>query len=283
MVEVRRVWDVGAVLGEGPVWDKRDNGLYFVDIKSNRLHRYGVADGLQTTWVFDESLCWVIPRRGPGFIAGFRDYFALLDLDPVKIKRIGCPEPERPGNRLNDAKADGSGRVWAGSMDDGESVASGALYCINPNLSWARTDDGYCIANGPTFSRDGRTMFHADTARRVVYTYAVAEDGGLRDRNVFVEFPDSWGCPDGMTTDSEGGVWIAHWGGGCVSRFAEDGGRTHKFDLPTPNVTSCAFQGASTLLFVTTASIGRVGEQGAGDLYAIDVGFKGADPCAFGG
>ncbi len=35
----------GAMLGEGPVWDERQQELFFVDIMSERVHRFRPAYG----------------------------------------------------------------------------------------------------------------------------------------------------------------------------------------------------------------------------------------------
>jgi xylono-1,5-lactonase len=62
-----------------------------------------------------EDIGWVIERRhNPGFIAGFRSGIAELSLDPLTITPRFAPESNFPSNRLNDAKADGQGRIWFG-------------------------------------------------------------------------------------------------------------------------------------------------------------------------
>lgn len=282
---VRPVWNARAILGEGPVYDARDDALYFVDIKGQKLCRYGLGDGQQKCWDMPEPIGWVAPRSShPGFVAGFTSGFALLQLDPLLIVPLGSPEPDRPSNRLNDAKVDAAGRIWAGSMDDEEKRTSGALYRFDPDLRWSLMDDGYGVANGPTFSLDGRTLYHTDSAQRVVYRFRVASDGSLSDRAVFVRFEEDWGYPDGMTTDAEGGVWIAHWDGARISRFTSDGALDRSIPLPVSRPTSCAFAGAGLeRMFVTSASIGREEEDLAGALFEIDAGVRGAPGFAFAG
>ena len=39
----------------------------------------------------------------------------------------------------------------------------------------------------------------------------------------FLRFEEGWGHPDGMTVDSDGYLWVCHWGGSRISRFAPDG------------------------------------------------------------
>jgi hypothetical protein len=80
--------------------------------------------------------------------------FTSLSLDPFDIAPIGNPEPDRPFNRLNHAKVDGAGRIWAGTKNDRDEQDSGALYRLGTNLTWTRLDDGYGVTNGPTFSPD---------------------------------------------------------------------------------------------------------------------------------
>lgn len=280
------VWTLRAALGEGPVWDAREACVYFVDIKGQHLHRYRLEDGAKQTWAMAEPICWVIPRaEKPGFIAGFKSGFAELTLDPLTITPFHAPEPERPNNRLNDAKADRFGRIWAGSMDDAETQISGALYRLDQNRVCQRVDDGYAVANGPSFSQDGATLYHTDSGARTVYAFDCGADGVLANKRPFIRFEDpDWGAPDGMTTDAEGGLWIAHWGGGRVSRFDQSGRLVRSIGLPASQITSCVFAGAGLdRMFVTSAAIGRKQEPLAGALFEIDPGVRGAPAFAFNG
>lgn len=278
-------WPVRATLGEGPVYDARDDALYFVDVKGQRLHRLSLTGGARASWDMPEPIGWVLPRAAHlGFIAGFKSGFASLTLDPLTVTKIGAPEPERKTNRLNDAKVDARGRIWAGSMDDDEKQASGALYRLDASLRWSRMDDRYGVANGPTFSLDGATLYHTDSARRLVYRFALAPDGVIANREIFIRFEDDWGYPDGMTTDSEGGLWIAHWDGARISRFTPDGKLDRSIALPVSRPTSCAFAGAKLdRLFVTSAAIGREDEPLAGALFEVEAGARGAPTFAFAG
>ena len=277
------LWPVRATLGEGPVYDPACDALYFVDIKGMKLHRYSLADSGRATWDMPELIGWVAPRAsGNGLIAGFKSGFAFLRLAPLTIQPIGAPESGRPTNRLNDAKVDPQGRLWAGSMDDEETRESGALYRLDPSLTWTRLDDGYGVANGPTFSPDGETLYHADSAKRLVYRFDLSPDGTLSNKRVFVRFQEDWGYPDGMTTDVDGGVWIAHWDGARISRFTPDGELDRSIAVPVSRPTSCAFAGkAMDRMFITSASIGRTDEPLAGALFEVDPGVCGAPTYPF--
>jgi D-xylonolactonase len=273
-------------LGEGPFWSARENALYWVDIKAPRVNRLALDERAVDSWPMPEAIGWLIERRnGAGFVAGFKSGFAMLTLDPLTISPIADPEPLSPDTRMNDAKADARGRIWAGTMDEQDQARPiGSLYRLDPDLSWRSADGGYHIANGPAFSPDQRTLYHADSARRVVYRYDLTDEGGLENKRAFVTFADDWGYPDGMTVDEEGCVWIAAWGGGRINRFAPDGVLDRSIALPASQVTSCAFGGPRLdRLFVTTAAMGREDEPSAGALFEVDARCRGLPPGQFGG
>lgn len=274
-----------SVLGEGPLWVARENAVYWVDIKGKALHRLELDEMAHSVWEMPDMLGWVVERRGEaGFVAGFSSGFAQLWLEPLRIEPIAAPEAHLPHNRMNDAAVDRSGCIWAGTMDDREETASGALYRLDPAGNWTVADDGYVVSNGPTFSPDHDVIYHTDTTRRIVYRFPLGADGRLGEREVFVTFPQDWGSPDGMATDEEGGVWIAHWGGGRLSRFLPDGRLDRVIGLPVSQVTSCCFAGAALeRMFVTTASIGREDEPLAGCLFEAFPGVRGAPCHAYGG
>jgi len=282
---VRVACEVRAVLGEGPLWVAGENAVYWVDIKGLALHRATLDDGSHKTWRMPEMLGWVVERRGrPGFIAGFKSGFARLFLDPLRIEPICAPERHLPDSRMNDAAVDRAGRIWAGTMDDSERAPTGCLYRLDEDGSWSRHDAGYVVSNGPAFSPDHDVLYHTDTLRRVIYRFPLASDGTLGPRDTFVVFPEEWGVPDGMATDVHGGLWVAHWGGGRISRFLPDGRLDRVIALPVAQVTSCCFAGPMLdRMFVTTASIGRDAEPLAGCLFEVDPAVRGAPIYAYAG
>jgi sugar lactone lactonase YvrE len=282
---VRLACRAQAMLGEGPVYVAREDALYWVDIKGKAVHRLGLASEAHDRWPMPQVLGWIVPRQGkPGFIAGFKSGFARLFLDPLRIEPIGAPEDHLPSNRLNDAAVDRSGCIWAGSMDDRERESTGALYRLSPDGEWTRHDAGYVVSNGPAFSLDHDVLYHTDTTRRVIYRFRRSDDGSLSDRDVFVTFREEWGYPDGMATDAEGGIWVAHWGGARLSRFLPDGTLDRVIEMPVSQVTSCCFAGAGLeRMFVTTASIGCEDEPLAGCLFEVFPGIRGAQCYGYGG
>jgi sugar lactone lactonase YvrE len=283
------VADVKAVLGEGPVWVEREGALYWVDIKGYKVFRYTVEGGALKTWRTPYRVCSLGPRAAGGFIAGTEDGFSRVDLAEDRFIPLANPEPDRMTNRFNDGKLDRSGRFWAGTMDNDEKAATGALYRLDTDNKWQRVDDGYKVTNGPAFSPNGRLMYHNDSARQITYVFDLDEAGQATNRRTFVQFGEGDGYPDGMTVDAEGCLWIAFWDGWCVRRFSPEGERLAELKVPVQRPTSCAFGGPNLdQLFVTSASIGlseedKKAQPQAGGLFLLDPGVRGLADIPFAG
>lgn len=272
-------------LGEGLLWSRRENAVYWTDILSPALNRLSLASGQVDRWTMPDLIGWVIERRNaPGFIAGFRNGFAELRFDPVEVVFICDPEPHLQGNRLNDAVADQWGRIWAGTMPLDSDRAEGGLYRLDPDRSVVKVDSGYSVANGPAISPSQQWLYHTDSPARTIYRFELHEDGALTGKQPFVGFLDDWGLPDGMTCDTEGYLWVAHWGGSRISRFAPDGSFNCKIDLPASQITNICFAGENLdRMFVTSAAENMTSEVNAGCLFEVDAGVRGLEPGMFAG
>lgn len=228
-------------LGEGPVW--HDGAVWFVDIKGRRIHRYDPASGSAQIWDAPAQPGFVAPVAGGGWIAGLKTGLHRFDPEDGRFELLATVEDPALGNRLNDGFVDAAGRLWFGSMHDAETEPTGALYRFDAR-GLARMDAGYCITNGPAVSPDGRTLYHTDTLKRLIYAFDLADDGSLSNRRVFAAVEDAAGYPDGPAVDAEGCVWTGLFGGWGVRRYSPEGQLVGFVRLPVANVTKIAFGGA---------------------------------------
>lgn len=271
------------LLGEGPLWAPRENALYWVDILDRRINRLALDGGQVASWIMPEMVGWVVERVDvPGLAAGFRSGVKGVILDPLTIEPlVDLPDDEPAINRMNDAKVDRQGRLWAGTMPLTCDQPTGSLYRIDGS-GIARMDDGYHVANGPAISPDGCWLYHTNTVLGHIYRFPL-RDGSLGARELFLEFPKAWGNPDGMTFDADGGLWVAHWGGSRISRLDPEGRVERERNLPASQITSMAFAGEHLdRLFVTSAADG-VDEPAAGCLFEVDPGVRGLAPHRYAG
>lgn len=251
--EPRPIWDLGAELGEGPVWIERDRALWFVDIKKHSLYRYDQRSGEKARWAAPDQVCFLFPDSSGGFVAGMPDGLYAFDPSSGAFDRFVPVEADKPGNRLNDGAVDQAGRLWFGTMDNSEKQRTGAFYCFSDGAVRPTGIDDIAITNGPAVSPDGRTLYVVDTLGRTIDKVAIHDDGSLGDRQPFVRI-DS-GFPDGPTVDSEGCVWISLYAGWQVQRYSPNGDLVGAVPFPVANITKIAFGGDDLrTIFATTAS-----------------------------
>ena len=270
------ILDAQAILGEGPAWDEKSQTLYWVDILAKRVHAWqdGRADFLQ----LDEFVGCLAPRRDGGLVAALHASFWTLEGGVVRNPLRGrCGIPHTPpagyhpapqllarvdepaSNRFNDGKCDPVGRLLAGTMDMEEKNPSGNLYSLEAGKPPRKLLDGIRISNGLAWSPDYKIFYFIDTPTRQVRAYDYdLETGNISSPRVVVEIPSEMGFPDGMTSDLEGRLWIALWGGSRVSKWNPlNGQKEAEIAVPAPYVTSCVFGGPRRdILFVTTARVG---------------------------
>ncbi len=245
--------DPQALCGESPLWDGSRlvwNDMYTARIFSfdptseeNRL----VSDGFSVAGM-------ALNHDGSLVLAGAGLHLWRESGESAPIVTEFDDEPLD----FNDILADPAGRIYAGTYHWGDNgvEAPGSLFLIETDGTIERLDSGFQLANGLGLSPDNSTLYLADTLVRRIYSYPVdPATGRLGDRSVFIEVPSNEGMPDGLTVDSEGGVWSAQWYGGRVVRYTPDGTFDRAIELPVSQPASLAFGGPDLrTLFVTTAA-----------------------------
>lgn len=172
------------------------------------------------------------------------------------IEWLDRPEDNAPvPMRVNDGCCDTHGRFWFGTMPYDGSKGRGSVYRVDHDGSVVRVLQDVDIPNGPAFTAHGSVMYLADSPRGCIYRYAMnPATGEPVDCDPFVQLPPDAGSPDGMTVDSDGGLWVAIWGAGQVHRYTADGDLDRMLTLPAQQPTSpVVFDGR---VFVATAALG---------------------------
>ena len=248
------VWALEAELGEGPVWVEGDQALWFVDIKKQQVHRYDPASKDKRSWDAPEQVGFVLPAEGGGFVAGLQSGLYRFDEYAGTFDLIVEVEPDIPANRLNDGVVDPVGRLWFGTMDNGERAKSGAFYCFHEGKLTRTQLDGIAITNGPAISPDGKLLYFVDTLKGTIGVADIRDNGTLDEPRPFIRIDPKQGYPDGPTIDSNGYVWISLYAGWEAQRLAPDGELVHRVRFPVANITKIAFGGERLrTAFATTA------------------------------
>jgi sugar lactone lactonase YvrE len=242
---------VGNGVGERAHWSIDEAALYWVDITGRAIERFEPAANRHDRWPvagFPEAIAL---RRKGGAILALDNRVCLFDF--TGAPRMLCiPEPDRPGNRLNEGACDPQGRFRVGTMQnniatDGSSKAidahSGRLFRIKADGAVAQADaHEYGISNTMTWRADGAFLF-ADTLAQTIYRFDYdPASGAIANRRVFAH-TETPGFPDGSCLDAKGYLWNARFGGAALIRYAPDGRIDRIVKLPVKNPTSCAFGG----------------------------------------
>jgi sugar lactone lactonase YvrE len=255
-----------AELGEGPCWDAAAGALWWTDIPANRVHRLAAGGG-HTSWDAGTPVGSLAPRAAGGLVFAAGDGFCAFDPRTGSVTPLAAAEPDMTGLRMNDGACDRAGRFFAGSTSEDESPGHGSFYSLATDHRVTRLFDGVGISNGVGWSPDERLLYYVDSLayRLEVFDYEPAT-GAVSGRRGLAGIGGGDVMPDGLTVDSEGGIWVAVWGGGELRRYAPDGRLTGTVELPAANVTCCTFGGPDLrTLYITTA--GGPGES-AGALFA---------------
>jgi sugar lactone lactonase YvrE len=283
------VVESGDLLGESPMWIAGNSMLAWVDIDRRRLQGY---DGREV-WAMEVPLkpgC-AVPSSAGGYVMAAKHGFYRLDPATGAISDLASvAAQEPPGTYFNDGKCDPQGRFWAGTVQSGRRAFDAGLYRLEAGGEPEKVLDGIGVSNGIGWSPDGATMFHVDTARRRLDAFDFdPRSGGVSERRMVVDLAEHRGGPDGLTVDSEGGIWIAMWQGGAVLRYTADGILDRTVEFPVSQPTSCVFGGSEMGdLFVTSARRGLsatalASEALAGHVFRVEAGVTGMPSVAFAG
>lgn len=290
-MNVELVLDAQAALGEGAIWQARDQRLYWVDIQPGRLHIFDPREGSDRAFELGQMVGTVVPRTRGGVMLALQHGFAAFDPQTGKLQPWTDPEEHLPRNRFNDGKCDPAGRFWAGTISLDHEPRAASLYCLEPNGRVHTKLSGVTNSNGIAWSLDRTSMYYIDTPTSQVTAFDFdMATGSLGPPRTVITVPANLGKPDGMTIDAQGLLWIAHWEGGCVGRWDPQSGRLlETIPVPARRVTSCAFGGPHLdELYITTARIGLTAsdlalQPLAGGLFRARPGVAGVSAFEFAG
>lgn len=279
MTVVDCVLDAKALVGEGAMWDERQQRLWWVDIGAKALHRFDPATGLNDSWPMPSEIGCFVFREAGGLVLALRDGFAFFDPASGAIEPITDPEPDFPDNRFNDGTPDPAGRFVAGTMPMGERLPVASIWRLDGTRKAEKLLDGFKVTNGMAFSPGGRLFYFSDSDPSVRTIWVADYDpdsGALGERRVFALTHDLAGRPDGGTIDADGCYWMAGVGGAQLVRFTPKGEVDRIIAMPVERPSKIAFGGKDLdTLYVTTIGAPNPGADSsqplAGGLFALRV------------
>jgi sugar lactone lactonase YvrE len=289
-MQAELILDARNATGESPVWNAREQALYWVDIPARRLNRWSVQDNQTQSWEAPEMLACIANYGDGSWLTGMES--GLFRIHPQSDGILVCERlidvhHPRPDMRFNDGRCDRQGRFWAGTMfmDMGQAASVGSLYrydCSQRAPLTAHLTE-MIVPNGLGFSPDGRIMYlsdsHADVQKIWAFDYDT-DSGTPRNRRVFVDMTQHPGRPDGAAVDADGCYWICGNDAGLIHRFTPAGKLDRSLAVPVKKPAMCAFGGRDldTLFVTSIRPSGDVSDQPlAGGVFALNPGVKGIE------
>ena len=278
-------------LGETPIWVPEEKLLYWVDIGSHTIFRIDVNTNEYESFMPDMPVRGLCRRSSGDWLVVTDAGLAFWDPSSNSCEFIVDPYADQQYLQFNDGAIDRQGRLVVGSYNSDQLDApDGSLYRLDTDGALHKLDKSLVLSNGIALSPDGKTLYVSEMfAHKITaYDYDI-ESGTTSDRRVFVAIPEDVGKPDGLTVDSQGYVWAAHWGGWRVTRYDPDGKLEREIRFPTELVTCIGFGGENLdELYVTTAWYNlsdrqRKDQPLAGDLFRIQTDITGITEPVFEG
>jgi sugar lactone lactonase YvrE len=277
--------------GESPHWHAETKTLYWADIVDPHIYKFSTEEEKLQKYPVQVPLTGLGLRESGGLILAAKSGLYLTDSKLSDFIFLNDPEQDKPDVRFNDGLVDPRGRYWAGTLNEVDFTSSdGSLYCLSHDGTLSTHDSNLKGPNGMGWSPDHKKMYLVDCFAQCIYAYDFeAEQGRISNRRIFAKIPPENGMPDGLTVDSQGFIWNAHWGGWRVTRYDPEGNIEREIKLPVKNVTSCIFGGDDLGdLYITTARYlldeNELKEQPlAGDVFRIRPGVTGLPDPKYGG
>ena len=194
-----------------------DENLFVAEASKGRIQQIG-ADG-------KSSLYMDVGGRPSGLIIDDSSDMFIADSSRHNLLLIS------PGEGIGVLAHQCKGKRFAGPQcmyfsptgellftDVGQSNAeapSGSIYSMDFNGEVTLLTSGLAAPMGLSISEDTRSLFVAETAANRILCFAINDEGGLEDRETFLQFEDGLG-PRCILFDTEGVLYVGRHGIGLT-------------------------------------------------------------------
>lgn len=273
-------------IGESATWLTNSNTLLWIDIPNGIIHFYNDKKNGFSEIQLPEIVSSIIPIKNNSneVLLTMQNKLVRFHLEKKTYIEI-LKFKNSPEIRANDSKASPEGRLWIGMMHQNDHNKTGSLWRVDSNLSFHKIISKQHIPNGIVWNKSSDKMYYIDSGRGCIEEYAYdSVSGDISFLRVAIQVQKKYGVPDGMTIDSTGNLWVAHWGGfGVYVWNPLTGNLLDKIEIPVPNVASCTFGGdKNEKLYITTARSGLTSNELSnyplsGSLFCADAGIMGGE------
>ena len=249
------ILDSKTLLGESGFYLHKTNEIVFLDLIETSIIFYSIDNKIlnKENLKLKKPLGNVYPIDDDNFIISSYEGMHIYNRKKKSLKYFN--DVRKINELVNISYNDGTiskNKLWIGLSHLKESKNIGYFGYLQ-DKKFVTIDKGFKVSNGPAIDEKKVTLYFSDSLNSSIYEYSLKNF----KKKTLLKFTKNQGFPDGIALDNKNGLWVAHWGGGQVSRVNL---KTKKIDytikLPALNVTSVTFVGKKlNHLFITTAKI----------------------------
>ncbi len=245
-----------AAFPEGPAFI--DGKLHYVEYGGNTVL---VWDGKTNAKLWEQAGC------GPSAVLPLGEDLVVTCYDNGTIARISkggktlaAYDKSVEGSVLqgpNDLTSDGKDGAYfttSGPWESGPIVGKVFHLSADGTIREAANDLHY--ANGIVLSADGKRLFVNESEAGRVISFAVADDGSLSDRRLFVrvgvvdEASGIGAYPDGIKLGPDGNLYIGLYSKGRIVVVSPEGSFVKAIDVPSATAPNLTFSPDGKAIFV---------------------------------
>jgi sugar lactone lactonase YvrE len=272
-------------LGEGPTYDAATDTAWWFDIVERRLFEARLDTGRITIHSLDvmgSALARIDAHRQ---LLVADDGLYVRDAADGRMTLYHQLEADNAATRSNDARVHPSGTFWIGTMGRQAERGLGAIYALHRG-ELSRLYDGVTIPNAICFSPDGTIGYFADTGKNTLFRVDLDAATGLpRGEPAVLVTRRGGGGIDGAVVDTDGLIWNARWGGGCIDVYSPQGEHLRSLRVPARQSSCPAFVGRDFSRLLVTSAWQDMGDDAKradpdhGRTFVLDVAARGrAEP-----
>lgn len=247
----------GHKLTESPLFDEKNNLLYFLAIRYNTIFALHIKTLEISSFVTDGPVGG-IAFRGDEFIEAEKNGIYSIDFKKGarnKIAHILTYDKMRYNHIISDSK----GRLLIDVIgDEDRCEGKGGLYSLNGDKIESLIY-GTTVANGVCLNQSETKLYFTDTPAQKVWSYDYdCESGTVSNQREIMAFCGA-PRPDGLALDDSGFLYVTEWAGGKIDIFdTVSNKKADEILFPCKHITACCINGNT--LYATTAKCGGTDE-----------------------
>lgn len=148
-----------------------------------------------------------------------------------------------------------------------KNILDGRIFFIDAKTKQIRLiADSLAFPNGINISPINKKLYVCESAKQKIIRFDITNQSRLMNKEDFVQIPG--GDPDGIEFDSNGNLYVAHYGGKAVYIYSPEGKLLEKIETPGAKPTNLEFGGEDYKTLYLT-------EVETNSLYSIRVNISG--------